>query len=66
MSHGASICSYRYNPPPAPEVLHGIFGEQGRQPDTIINPAPSQREMETQLVMDRLLREYLSPRSRRE
>ena len=36
MSYGASIYSYRYNPPLASEVLHGIFREQGRLPDTII------------------------------
>jgi hypothetical protein len=64
MSYGASICSYRNNPPPASKVLHGMFGEQGRQSDTITNLAPSRREIETQQVMDRLLREYLSPRSR--
>jgi len=64
MSYGASICSYRHNPSPASNVLHGIFGEQGRQPDAVMNSVPSQREMEIQQVMDRLLREYLSPRSR--
>ena len=60
MSYGASIYSHRYNPPIASEVLHGISREQGRLPDTIMNSAPSQREIEAQLVMDRLLREYLT------
>ena len=40
-----------------------ISREQGRLPDTIMNSA-SQREIEDQLVMDRLLREYLTPKSR--
>jgi hypothetical protein len=62
MSYGASICTD--NPPPASNVLHGIFGGQARQPGVLVNSAPSQRELEIQLVMDRLLREYLSPRSR--
>jgi hypothetical protein len=63
MSYGASIYGHRYNPPIASEVLHGIFSEQGRLPGTIKNSA-SQREIEDQLVMDRLLREYLTPKSR--
>jgi hypothetical protein len=60
MSHGASIYSYRYNPSIASEVLRGISREQGRLPDTIMNSAPVRREIETQLVMDRLLRECLT------
>jgi hypothetical protein len=63
MSYGVSIDSYRYNPPIASEVLHGFSRERGRSPDTIMNSA-SQREIEDQLVMDRLLREYLTPKSR--
>ena len=64
MSYAASIYSDWPNRPPASKALLGIFSEQGRQPETTTNSAPSQREMEIQLVMDRLLREYLSPKSR--
>jgi hypothetical protein len=58
MSHGASIYHHRYNPPIASEVLHGSLGEQTRLPD--IMESASAREIEVQLVMDRLLREYLT------
>ena len=64
MSYAASICSYRYNPPAASNVLHGMFREQEWLPDTITTSASARREIETQLVMDRLLREYLTPKSR--
>ena len=60
MSHVVSICSDRYNAPIASEILHVISREQGRPPDTIMNSAPVRREIEAQLVMDRLLRECLS------
>ena len=63
MSYGASIYSHSYNPPIASEVLHGISREQRWLPDTIMNSAPSRREIEAQLVMDRLLREYLTRKS---
>ena len=63
MSYGASIYSHGYNPPIASEVLHGISREQGWLPDTIMNSAPVRREIETQLVMDRLLRECLTRKS---
>ena len=63
MSYGASIHSHGYNPPIASEVLHGISREQRWLPGTIVNSAPARREIETQLVMDRLLREYLTPKS---
>ena len=58
MSYGVSI--YSYNPPIASEVLHGISREQRRLSDTIMNFAPVRREIEAQLVMDRLLRECLT------
>ena len=60
MSYGASIYSHGYNPPITAEGLRGISREQGRLPGTIMNSAPSQREIEAQLMMDRLLREYLT------
>ena len=60
MSHVVSICSHRYNPPTASEILHIISREQGQPPDTIMNSAPVRREIEAQLVMDRLLRECLT------
>ena len=63
MPYGASLYSHRYNPPIASEVLHGISREQRWWLGTIVNSA-SQREIEDQLVMDRLLREYLTPKSR--
>jgi len=64
MSYGASIYSHGYNPPVASEVLHGISREQRWQPGTMANSAPSRLELECQLVMDRLLREFLIPKSR--
>ena len=59
MSYGASIHSHTYNPPITVEGFGGISREQRRLPGTIRNSAPSQREIEAQLVMDRLLRECL-------
>ena len=59
MSYGASIHSHTYNPPITVEGLGGISREQRLLPGTIKNSAPSQREIEAQLVMDRLLRECL-------
>ena len=57
MSYGASIYSYVYNPPMTAEVLCGISREQGWRRGTIVKSAPSQLEIETQQVIDRLLRE---------
>ncbi|HET9587033.1 MAG TPA: hypothetical protein VFP38_23670 [Bradyrhizobium sp.] len=59
MSYGASIHSHTYNPPFTVDGLGGISREQRRPPDTIKNSAPSQRVIEAQRVMDRLLRECL-------
>jgi hypothetical protein len=64
MSYGASIYSHSYNQPVASEALHGISREQRWRPAAIANSAPSRLELESQLVMDRLLREYLTPKSR--
>jgi hypothetical protein len=64
MSYGASIYSHVYNPPITAEVLCGISREQGWRPGTIANSALSQLESETQLVMDRLLRECFTSKSR--
>jgi hypothetical protein len=63
MPHAASIYSNGYNPPITPEVLHRMSRQQRRLPRTIVNPAPSQRQTEAQLVMDRLLRECLTRKS---
>jgi len=62
MSYAASIPSH--NPPVASNVLYGKFREQEWLPGTIAVSASARRELETQLVMDRLLREYLTPKSR--
>jgi hypothetical protein len=57
MSYGASIYGHVYNPPIAAEFLCRISREQGWRPGTIVNFAPSELEIETQQVIDRLLRE---------
>jgi len=64
MSYAASIHSHGRNPPATSNVLHGMFREQEWLPGTIATSASARRELETQLVMDRLLREYLTPKSR--
>jgi hypothetical protein len=63
MPYAASIYSNGYNEPITPEVLHGTSRQQGQLPGTIVNPAPSQREIDAKLIMDRLLREYLTRKS---
>jgi len=57
MSYCASIYRHVYNPSITAEVLCGISCEQGWRPGTIVKFAPSPLEIETQLVVDRLLRE---------
>ena len=64
MSHGASLYSHRYNPLIPSEVLDGISRGKGLRPGTIKNSKPARHEIEAQLVMDWLLREYLTPKSR--
>jgi len=64
MSYAASIYSDGYNQPAASNVLHGMFREQEWLPGTIATSASARRELETQLIMDQLLREYLAPKSR--
>ncbi len=59
MSYGASVHSHTYNPPVTIEGLGRISREQRLLPGTTKNSAPSQRVIEAQLVMDRLLRECL-------
>ena len=59
MSYGASIHSHTYYPPFTVDSLGGISREQRCPPDTIQDSAPSQRVIEAQRVMDRLLRECL-------
>jgi hypothetical protein len=66
MSYGASIYSHGYHPAITVEGHRGISREQGWLPGAIMNSAPSQREMDAQLIMDRLLREYLTRKSPRE
>jgi hypothetical protein len=63
MSYGASIYSHVYSPPITAEVLSGISREHRWRPGTIVNSAPSELEIETRLVMDRLLRECLTRKS---
>jgi hypothetical protein len=63
MPRAASIHSNGYNQTITPEVLHGISRQRGRLPGTIVNPAPSQREIDAKLTMDRLLRECLTRKS---
>jgi hypothetical protein len=63
MPHAASVYSNGYDQPITPEVLHGMSRQQRRLPRTIVNPAPSQRQTEAQLVMDQLLRECLTRKS---
>ena len=65
MSYGASIVSHVYNPPITAEVLCGIFASKDGRPGTIVKSAPSQLEIETQLVVDRLLRECFTRKSPR-
>jgi hypothetical protein len=60
MSYGASIDSHVYNPSITAEALCGISRER---PGTIVKSAPSQLEVETQLVVDRLLRECFTRKS---
>jgi hypothetical protein len=60
----ASIHGHGRNPPVASNVLYGNFREQEWLPTAIAVSASARRELETQLVMDRLLREYLAPKSR--
>jgi hypothetical protein len=64
MSYGASIVCHVYNPPITAEVC-GISREQGWRPGTIVKSAPSHLEIETQLVVDRLLRECFTRKSQR-
>ena len=64
MSHSASI--HGRDLAVALEGLHGISREQGWAPRAIVSSAPSQRELDTQLVMDRLLRECLARKLPRE
>ena len=64
MFYAASIYSDGYNQPAASNVLHGTLREKEWLPRTIVNSASSRSELDTQLVMDRLLREYLTPKSR--
>jgi hypothetical protein len=64
MPDGASIDSHVYNPPITAEVLCRISPERGWRRGTIVKSAPSQLEIETQLVVDRLLRECFTRKSR--
>jgi hypothetical protein len=63
MSYDASIHSYGYESPMAADIPCGISREQGWRSGAIADSAPSRLESETQLAMDRLLREYLTRKS---
>ena len=63
MSYAASI---GYNQPAASNVLHGMFREQEWLPGTIATSASARRELETQLIMDRLLRVGVSTARQRQ
>src|SRR4051812_49050985 len=63
MSYSTSIHSYVYNSPITADVLSGISSRQGLRLGTIVNSAPSQLEIETQLVMDQLFRECFKSNS---
>ena len=65
MSNSALIYSHVYYPPIAAEVVCGISREQGWRLGTIVKSAPSQLEIETQLVVDLLLRECFTRKSPR-
>jgi hypothetical protein len=65
MSYGASIYSHVYNPSTSAEVPCRISREQGWLPGIVVNSAPSEFEIETQQVIDRLLRECFTSKSAR-
>src|SRR6476469_718736 len=65
MSYGASIYSHVYKPPIRAKGLCGISRGQGWRPGTLVKSAPSQLEIETQLVVDRLFRECFKRKSQR-
>ena len=62
MPYDASIYRHVYNPLVTAKVHFGISREQGWRPGTNVNSA-SQREIDAELIMDRLLREYLTRKS---
>ena len=57
MSYGNSIYRHVYDLPIPAELLGRISREPGCRPDAVVKPAPCEPQMETQLVVDRLLRE---------
>ena len=59
MSYGASIYSHVYDPPITAEALG-----QGWQHGAIVNSEPSELEIETQEVIDRLFRECFTSQPR--
>ena len=62
MSYGASIDRYAHDLS-IREVLCEISRKQGCGPGTIVKAAPSQLQIETQRVADRLLRECFTSKS---
>ena len=60
MSYCASIYSHVYDPPITAEVSASKDGEHG----AIVNSAPSELEIETQEVIDRLFRECFTSQPR--
>ena len=65
MSYAAAIYSQGYNPLIESEALNQISREQAWRPGSIVTLAASETEIETQLVIDRLLRECFTLKSPR-
>lgn len=65
MSYDASIRSYVCKPPITAEVLRETSPTQRWRPGSIVTLAASETEIETQLVIDRLLRECFTLKSPR-
>jgi hypothetical protein len=63
MSYVASTYRHVRTMPITAEGLREISCGQGWQPGTIVESAPSRLEIDTQLVVDRLLRECFTQKS---
>jgi hypothetical protein len=60
MSYGASLFSNRTNPPIGSDFFRGSLGLDWL-PEAIAKSASAEREIEVQVLMDRLLRQYFAP-----
>jgi len=65
MFYFASICRHVRTMPMTAEGLGEISCGQGWQPGTIVESAQSRLEIDTKLVVDRLLRECFTQKKRR-